>query len=93
MMNLRKIASDVLYEIASAITQFADAITPSSDEVWRERRWRQYGRDVAKAVDGPPITGTFLDGKISSRPATPDEIDEAVKVTGPEHAPTPWFFR
>jgi hypothetical protein len=45
----------VLYEIASAITQFADAITPTSDEVWRERRWRQYDGDLAKTVDGPPL--------------------------------------
>lgn len=52
---MRKFIINMLYEIASAACQLADALAPSNDEVWRERRWKQFDADKAKSWDGPPM--------------------------------------
>ena len=59
-MRLRKAVVGILYEIASAACQLADSLSPSTDEIWRERRWREYRRDRAKFHDGLPLVDVHL---------------------------------
>jgi hypothetical protein len=54
-MKLRKLTVNLLYSWASMCCHVADALSPSSDDIWRDRRWRHYSMDRAKAYDGPPM--------------------------------------
>jgi hypothetical protein len=39
---LRRLVINALYDWAKAITYVADALAPPCDNVWRQRRYRQY---------------------------------------------------
>jgi hypothetical protein len=45
---IRELASRVLYVIAEAAMAMGDNLSPASDEVWRDRRWKQYLRNEAR---------------------------------------------
>ena len=41
-MLTRKLFVNVLYDVASALCNAADKLTPANDEIWRDRRWKQW---------------------------------------------------
>lgn len=45
---IRELASRVLYAVAEATQALADNLSPVSDEVWRDRRWKQFLRHEAR---------------------------------------------
>jgi hypothetical protein len=54
-MRVRKLIVNLLYDWAGAFCHVADALSPSSDDIWRDRRWREWRTDKGKAFDGPPL--------------------------------------
>lgn len=54
-MNPRRFAVNSLYGMASALCQLADWLAPTTDDIWRDRQWKRWGKDFAKRLDGPPL--------------------------------------
>lgn len=45
---IRKWAAGILYNLGELCFLVADQVSPATDQVWRDRRWKQYLRAQAR---------------------------------------------
>jgi len=79
MHVIRKLAVNLLYDVANAICVVADWLSPSTDEIWRGRAWKQWDAERAATpeelhtLDG--VKHRFSGGKLNV--VTPEEYIES----------------
>jgi hypothetical protein len=62
---IRKLASRILYAIGEACFLMAATFSPDLDEVWRDRRWKQFLRNESR-LDSYEVPDTQAGGEIES---------------------------